>query len=46
MIRVFNKPLVQAASLAVAFSAVNPMFAATAAAETANSIEWVLQAGD
>ena len=43
MIRIFNKPSIQAAVNGAAFSAVNPKVAATAAAEILNSIEWQMQ---
>jgi len=45
MIRIFNKPSIQAAVNGPAFSPVNPEFAATSAAEILNSIKWQLQAG-
>jgi hypothetical protein len=43
MIRIFNKQSVQAAAQSPAFNVVNPKFAATAAAEILNSIEWQVQ---
>lgn len=40
MVSVFYSFQVQAASLAVAMSVVNPEFSGSAAAETANEFEW------
>ncbi len=45
MIRVFNKPSIQAAVNGPAFNVVNSQFAATSAAEILNSIEWQVQVG-